>query len=386
MAMFQYELRHMLILALVTLLAIATTACAGTGGKRGHSQAHVIAVSSDAPDDDLHGFMPARPFGQVVSENFSLWANGTGVIDKERMGELLGDPSIKGDSAAALAALAHGMFNKKHGLPESMTRQELSILDQSTPSLEHQYRHAAFRLSHINRSIFATGRPRFEMMKQGPSGNCYFFAPLGWMVKFRPDDIVTAIRRTNGGYLVRFPRGNEATVTEPTDAELVGFHSARTLDDGLWVAVLEKALGELQAETSARKAEIPNPILRIAFGGHGVQLIRLWSGNEIDNVPLANTSATDIREALKDMKAERLLTLTGTPKDVTGKLPGNHVFAVFGYRPELDKVVVWNPWGNDFEPKGEEGIENGYITKHGIFQMPLEEFVQVFSKLHIGRD
>ncbi len=384
--MFQDKLRQVLILALVTLLAIVTTAYADIVGQRGYSQAHAIATSSDAPDDDLRGFTPARPFRQVVRENFRLWANGTGVIDKDRMGELLGDPSIKGDSAAALATLSHGMFNKKHGIPESMTRQELRILDRSNPSLENEYRLASSRLSHINRSIFATGRPRFEMMKQGPSGNCYFFAPLGWMAKFRPDDIVTSIRRTNGGYLVRFPSGNEATVSEPTDAELVGFHSAQTLDDGLWVTVLEKALGELQAEKIAKKAEIPNPILRIAYGGHGVQLIRLWSGGEIDKVPLAKTSVTEIREALKDLKAERLMTLTGTPKDVAGKLPGSHAFAVFGYRPKLDKVVVWNPWGNDFKPKGPEGIENGYVTKHGIFQMPLAEFVQVFSNLHIGRD
>jgi hypothetical protein len=42
-------------------------------------------------------------------------------------------------------------------------------------------------------------------------------------------------------------------------------------------------------------------------------------------------------------------------------------------------VMVFNPWGNHIKPSGPPGLANGYPTDHGVFEVPLAEFVQLFS-------
>ena len=39
---------------------------------------------------------------------------------------------------------------------------------------------------------------------------------------------------------------------------------------------------------------------------------------------------------------------------------------------------MFNPWGNDLAPAGPPGLTNGYVTRQGVFEIPLTEFVQVF--------
>lgn len=380
------KLSEILFLA-VTLLIFANNNVAWSVGNNNAARHLALTPSTnDAPDEDSDNYVPSKAFHDVVKENFKKWADGDGKLEKEKLGYLLNDHSIEGEDAAALATLVKAMYKKKGAIDSSLTLQDLKFLEKSSKDLNRQYKKAAGRISHINRTLFASGMPRFENLQQGPSGNCYFFAPLGWMAKFRPEVIVGAIKPTNnGGYDVQFPNGSNAHVDDPTDAELVGFHSSSTLEDGLWVVILEKALGGLKAVKNAQKAEIQNPLLRIAFGGSGMELIRKWSGKEIAVINLSETNLVQIRQHLKDLANGTSLTLTGTPKETGGKLVGGHVYAVFGYEPSGDKVIVWNPWGHEFEPRGNHGLVNGYKTRHGIFKIPLDEFVVNFSNLRIGK-
>jgi len=64
------------------------------------------------------------------------------------------------------------------------------------------------------------------------------------------------------------------------------------------------------------------------------------------------------------------------------KTPGlgyGHAYSVIAYNAKADKVTIWNPWGNTFTPKGPDGLEHGYKTERGIFQVPLHEFYHHFS-------
>jgi hypothetical protein len=56
-----------------------------------------------------------------------------------------------------------------------------------------------------------------------------------------------------------------------------------------------------------------------------------------------------------------------------------HVFGVLGYNPVSRMVTMFNPWGNHIKPAGPSGRINGYPTQHGIFAVPLGDFVQIFN-------
>lgn len=46
-------------------------------------------------------------------------------------------------------------------------------------------------------------------------------------------------------------------------------------------------------------------------------------------------------------------------------------------------MLVWYPWGTDFSPKGPSGPRNGYAREHGVFRIPLDEFVAFFTFLAV---
>jgi hypothetical protein len=64
-------------------------------------------------------------------------------------------------------------------------------------------------------------------------------------------------------------------------------------------------------------------------------------------------------------------------------ITGNHAYALLGYDYETDRVKVWNPFGDDFTPKGEPGSEHGYPREQGISEIPLADFVAQFAGIAI---
>jgi hypothetical protein len=56
------------------------------------------------------------------------------------------------------------------------------------------------------------------------------------------------------------------------------------------------------------------------------------------------------------------------------------------YDPEKRMVHLFNPWGNDFTPTGAPGLANGYYTRHGIFDVPLSQFVRFFQAVSYETD
>jgi len=59
---------------------------------------------------------------------------------------------------------------------------------------------------------------------------------------------------------------------------------------------------------------------------------------------------------------------------------------VFGYDSERRQVTLFNPHGNGFEPKGPPGPANGYPTQHGVFTLPLQDFVHIFQHMSCETD
>ena len=90
-----------------------------------------------------------------------------------------------------------------------------------------------------------------------------------------------------------------------------------------------------------------------------------------------------LRRDLIVASSEKLLVKAETPagKKTPGISP-DHAYAVLGYDKGTDLVHVWNPHGNNFTPKGTDGLQNGYITKRGEFDVPLRDLDQIFSDLN----
>ena len=47
---------------------------------------------------------------------------------------------------------------------------------------------------------------------------------------------------------------------------------------------------------------------------------------------------------------------------------------------------AWNPHSNNFTPKGEPGMKNGYVTENGKFTLPLVEAYQFFGSFTFETD
>jgi len=241
------------------------------------------------------------------------------------------------------------------------------------------------KINGIQRVLFAHGRPTFELMQQGPAGDCYFFSGTGWMAIYRNAEIIRCIKPLeNGNYKVNFPNHSEAVVTEPTDAEIAYNDSPSTVTDGIWMPVLEKALGVIEGKTNAARDAIPDPTARIDLGGSSNGDVKFWTGHDIILLRFSeNGTRHAVKEGLIRMKEKKLMAQASVPKNPKGKLPGNHVYAIMDFDPGTEMLTVWNPWGTDFHPKGSDGPENGYARKHGIFHITLDDFLQIFYYMAI---
>jgi hypothetical protein len=90
----------------------------------------------------------------------------------------------------------------------------------------------------------------------------------------------------------------------------------------------------------------------------------------------------ELRKRLNAAHREHRLVKAGTPagKRTPGLTPG-HAYAILGFDKETDLVRVWNPHGNNFTPKGPDGLQNGYTTKTGQFDIPLKDVLQRFNEV-----
>ncbi|MDR3637607.1 MAG: hypothetical protein P4L84_27625 [Isosphaeraceae bacterium] len=329
---------------------------------------------------------PPRPLAEVLAANLPAWTGGTGVVEKHRLQALANDPRIRGENGAALAALLR-QFKKAPFT--SLPAASLDTQEPAKAKLEHDYRTAVEKLGKVERSLFAGGRPNFEKMRQGPAGDCYLFSGAGWWAYFHPERLVEMIRPlSDGRFHVRFPDGEQAVVTPPTDTELAYNESSSTVGDGLWMAVLEKVVGTLDVNRDSKTRDVLDPSLRVNIGGSARVDVHRWTGHPVETFHLHERAQhARVRDALIAMQRQRLMAQAVVPRadPPAGPLPGNHVYAILGFDPETNALTVWNPWGDDFTPKGPEGLQHGWPRHHGVFQIPFADFVRVFSTLNIER-
>lgn len=365
-----------------------------------------------------------RGFAQVVEAEFASWdADGNGEITADEIDPRIEDPAVKGERAAAAAAikltlrstkivapkLTREYVTKHAGDPMPRAGGELENVvepgKKSGYSLDARYRGALRKIRAQSRVLFRDPTPDLDKCRQGPLGDCFFVAPVGAFVERDHAAIMRMIvenkEPTGVSYTVTFPGHEALTVSPVTDGEIA--LTSSTGDEGVWLAVLEKAFGELRGRQKSAKAgggpgEAPEVSTdAIAHGGtmgsavealtgHGAERLGLWS--KIQKTPDAAGEVTSAARGamVGALKAKRLVGASTRDEKLPPGVSPNHAYAILGFDEASDRVKLWNPHGNTFKPKGAVGIEHGYATKGGIFEVPLDEFVRVFSAMTVETD
>ncbi|HEX3726167.1 MAG TPA: C2 family cysteine protease [Pirellulales bacterium] len=351
-------------------------------------------------------------FAQVVHEHFAQWdQNHDGALDVRELDEAIRRLGVHGEAAAALATIKsrERMAMAAKATEFAETEQELTAdvdhlpihaLDAAQGEAKPFRYEAVFNkhlenLTNVNRRLYAGDKPDFALMHQGSIGDCFFFSVVGNLAAHQPDRIRQMIvAEKAGGYLVHFGDGHQVKVARPSDVEIVINNSVHSIEDGIWLTVLEKAVGKRLSERSKSFVKGQEVTDAISHGGSTRAIIGMLTGHQTDVIALRDKKheverLAQLRRVVPEaLAAHRLVAVSmgkeppsGNPK--VPKLGYGHAYAVFGFKPNTDQIKLWNPWGNDVTPKGPSGPEHGFETKHGIFEVPLKTLYDQFSNVSV---
>ena len=357
---------------------------------------------------------PGHKFAQVVQAHFAEWdLNHDGRLEAQEIDRLMNRHTIRGEEAAALATIklrerTTPVAERAHfatSLAQLAGRagsQGGAIAADPARGGPHPFSYEAhFRLNlkvlgTLVPRLFAGNQPDFRAMKQGAIGDCYFFSLTDYLAAREPRKIVRMIVPEPGGnFTVRFFDGEVIPVSAPTEAEMLVNNSASSLSDGYWLCVLEKAVGKrMRATTKNQAKRTAEATDAMAAGGSTKMMIKLYSGHRSQAIKLRDSREaarrlSELRRELPTVLARGMLAgveMNRAPPASQAKVPGlgyNHAYAILDYAPRTDLVSVWNPWGRNFTPKGPAGVEHGFVTEHGVFQIPLTTLYHQFSTVHL---
>jgi len=351
------------------------------------------AVQAETPNSS------PSPFAKVVLAHFEKWdLNHDGVLDPEELDRLVTKRSIHGDAAAALGALKSIQRQGKFTLPKldieyfnTYARLAGEKKLKGMPPFESQFNAARKRITDKNRVVFPPGQPSLSAVHQGTLGDCFFLAGLGSMLARDPAGVKQLITLdANGDYTVQFPGAGKVQVHPLTDAELA--LTSTTEGHGLWLNLFEKAYGQLRNESLQAEKKTLCSTDAICNGGSPRMVIQDLTGHQakwlnmhrVTKEPMTPEKiAEEAHQILVNAHRARRLLCAVTPKEQKAKgLNANHAYTVLSYDASKKVITLFNPHGNTFQPKGEPGTKNGYVTTHGRFTMPLAEFVECYQAVY----
>jgi hypothetical protein len=433
--------------------------------------AGLLAFGSVARAEEMAA--PPR-FAEVITSNFSDWdSDRNGELSASEIDRLVVNPTVQGPDAAAAAALKRIIRSEKYELPsltkDFLTRpapsrrsrpapqnvdrddstekvlgpnpadpdkshaQDIPTTVRSTsaaPDFQSRYSQCLTRIDKTDRTLFKSAAElTVAHAHQGPLGDCFLVAPIGALVKHDPTairDMISPLGNPVGaeGYDVKFGNGRTIRVSPITDAEIA--ISSTTGDgsgqDGLWLAVLEKAFGTMRRDDNPNRYEMESATDAIAKGGSTGSTISILTGHATERITLRRAMKGWTPETY-DRNRRRVAPPTGTivPMEPAGNLdaltkrirdsvgralsegrlvaagtgdervpPGmspKHAYAVVSFDEAADTLTLWNPHGNSHKPKGEPGRAKGWPTKAGTFEISVPDFVRVFNgvTLETGR-
>ena len=340
-------------------------------------------------------------FSQLFTTLFYQWdSNHDGVLDLKELNAAIENPDIRGTEAAVAVVLHRRLQVEDEEQTNALTLDEALTL-ANNPQVQKNISGKAWHIVAIDHVLFAPGDPNLQTFHQGGIGDCYLLAVIGAFVFQHPEAVRKMIHEQDDGtYLIQFGSGKAVTVGPATDSELI-MGASEGHNHGVWLAILEKAYAQIALQSKEKKTgEDIEPIDAvptdfIGHGGYYAPVIVLLSGHKASGASFSRWLRQDPQNGLE--QAHELLSKLssghklmaaniGGTKPLPKGLVHGHVYGVLGYNPVTRTVTVFNPWGNHFKPAGPPGLTYGYPTDHGVFEMPLDEFVQVYGGLTYETD
>lgn len=333
----------------------------------------------------------------ICQADFARWdRNHDGKLDYREINALIQNPQVRGNEAAAVVALRFKLPKTADGTNgPSLTRAQVMALTADYGTWQHYFR-LTKEIPAINRTLFMSGDPSVKTLHQGPVGDCYFIGVLGAVVSRDPEAIRKMIKPfTDGSYEVQFPNRKPYHISALTDSELV-MCAPEGNDHGIWTAVIEKAFAQIRREIKENKSgvEIEDDDASTSdlltggglmgtsvktFTGHDSKALRVGAMAKKNPANAANQANAILSEL--GQFPHRIMAVGMVKKPLAPGLVGGHCYGVLQYDATRRVVRLFNPWGNEFTPKGPPGMANGYLTRFGTFEMPLQDFVQVCGRL-----
>jgi hypothetical protein len=340
----------------------------------------VAAFAEDKADVD---------FFNIVKKNFHQWdrKNG-GTLTPEDIDLDLQDARIKGDDAAALAALKLGERAIERRTKQTITftpaiiaqlEQEAASGKKSFPDYVYYFDWSRKKIASVDRHLFAKGKPHLAAIRQDKTSDCYWLSAVGALAYANPQAIVDMIAaNADGSYTVTLPKRDPLHVITPTDAEIAVYSDAG--DDGIWLNVLEKAC----AQTNFTHREAVEPMDVVAGGGgYSGQAIHLLTGHQVYAIrfhgPQQKLSPADLKY---QVLAYLSLAFQKHKIVTTGKM--NHIYAVVAYDAQHEIVTIWNPQGRSGREKWSDG-KKGPKMEDGFFTVSVDDLIRNFLGILIER-
>jgi len=379
--LYGFNMRRLVILAVVLILGADIWICHA-------AQRKAKPVVNQGQKDES--------FQQLFSTLFTQWdRNNDGKLDLKEINAAVEDPSVREtDAAVAVVLRRHVRLDDETETDGLTLQQALSLAGD--PQIQKAVSGDAAHIHAINHSLFLPDDPNLFGFHQGGMGDCYLLAVIGAFVYHNPQAVRTMIKpELDGKFEVQFGNGKNVVVEPITDAELI-LGATEGRNHGIWLSVLEKAYAQLHKETkeerTGQEIEDDEAVFNdlIGHGGYYSPVIVLLTGHKTAGAPMERWLNHDPKSAVEKMdelltklSSEHRLMAVGTAGNKAKALPKGtphgHVLAVLEYDPTNRMVHMFNPWGNNFRPAGSPGLVNGYPTQHGMFDVPIDEFMQIFS-------
>jgi hypothetical protein len=327
-----------------------------------------------------------EPLTKLVEKHFAQWdRNHNDVIDLMEVDHAIEDHNVHGRQAAFVVSLRRHITGENN--PATIAHKDVLKLADDRDFIKSVDR-LAKQLDLIDRELFLAKDPDLTTFNQGKLNDCYYLSPVAALANRSPKTIRSMIHpEVTGGFQVVYGDGQKIHVSPLTEGELL-LGARLNEKHGSWLAVLEKSYGVIRKRDRAKKIDKPgnetgSEVFATLNWGDSNPIIALLTGHHAESVKLdKNITNEKLHNLLTEMSQKKRLMCVGKNKDKGP--PGiatNHVYAVLGYESQARQVNVFNPWGNNFNPKGASGKANGYSTKNGHFTVPLDEFHSVFSNL-----
>ena len=349
---------------------------------------------------------PAAPAVNLASLVNAFWPrwdkDGNQALDRREVVATIKDATTK-NFEAAVAVLLYRQKYQPAGLgkPVSLTKDELLALVKE-PKFAGEVQKQRDRLTRANRALFAKDDPDLSGFHQGATGDCFLLANIALLVQQRPERLRAMFSTLeNRDIRVTMGDGQAVTVSPLTDGELLmGASFGR--DSGVWLNVFEKAYAQIWKRAKEHNvkgglSDDEGMYSEFISGGLSVPTMQTLTGRKAVPDAFRFGKETKEQEAKREelhtllvrLMKENKLVLLHTRRDPDKRAgfvkppgwPDAHTYALFGYDAEQRIVHCFNPWGNNFKPKDAPGLQNGYETKGGRFDMPLAELMALFKSL-----